>query len=105
MNPFCVTPEYLQRNCFSWLQNKLFITAAFSMCLFMITIWFCFYAIRALDVWGSHEALARERNLRKEVEREFQESRLNICLLINQKHNISVHNSSMKEILICYLVM
>lgn len=31
--------------------------------------------IRALDVWGSHEALARERNLRKEVEREYQESR------------------------------
>lgn len=30
---------------------------------------------RAIDVWGSHEALARERNLRKEVEREYQESR------------------------------
>uniref|UniRef100_A0A8C8DXC8 Proton-coupled zinc antiporter SLC30A9, mitochondrial n=1 Tax=Oryzias sinensis TaxID=183150 RepID=A0A8C8DXC8_9TELE len=30
---------------------------------------------KALDVWGSHEALARERNLRKEVEREYQESR------------------------------
>lgn len=29
---------------------------------------------RALDVWGSQEALARERNLRKEVEREYQES-------------------------------
>lgn len=31
--------------------------------------------IRALEVWGSQEALARERNLRKEVEREYQESR------------------------------
>uniref|UniRef100_A0A8C6KBR0 Solute carrier family 30 member 9 n=1 Tax=Nothobranchius furzeri TaxID=105023 RepID=A0A8C6KBR0_NOTFU len=30
---------------------------------------------RALDVWGSPEALARERNLRKEVEREYEESR------------------------------
>uniref|UniRef100_A0A672NBP8 Proton-coupled zinc antiporter SLC30A9, mitochondrial n=1 Tax=Sinocyclocheilus grahami TaxID=75366 RepID=A0A672NBP8_SINGR len=29
---------------------------------------------KALDVWGSQEALARERNLRKEVEREYQES-------------------------------
>uniref|UniRef100_A0A3P9JEX1 Proton-coupled zinc antiporter SLC30A9, mitochondrial n=1 Tax=Oryzias latipes TaxID=8090 RepID=A0A3P9JEX1_ORYLA len=29
---------------------------------------------KALDVWGSHEALARERNLRKEVEREYQEN-------------------------------
>ncbi|KAF7707520.1 hypothetical protein HF521_018738 [Silurus meridionalis] len=28
---------------------------------------------RALDVWGSMEALARERNLRKDVERQFQE--------------------------------
>lgn len=30
---------------------------------------------RALDVWGSQEALAREKNLRSEVEREYQESR------------------------------
>uniref|UniRef100_A0A3Q3FCJ1 Proton-coupled zinc antiporter SLC30A9, mitochondrial n=1 Tax=Labrus bergylta TaxID=56723 RepID=A0A3Q3FCJ1_9LABR len=29
---------------------------------------------RAIDVWGSHEALARERNLRKEVEKEYQEN-------------------------------
>uniref|UniRef100_A0A8C1NA32 Solute carrier family 30 member 9 n=1 Tax=Cyprinus carpio TaxID=7962 RepID=A0A8C1NA32_CYPCA len=29
---------------------------------------------RALDVWGSQEALARERNLRKEVEKEYQEN-------------------------------
>uniref|UniRef100_A0A8C6WVT2 Solute carrier family 30 member 9 n=1 Tax=Neogobius melanostomus TaxID=47308 RepID=A0A8C6WVT2_9GOBI len=29
---------------------------------------------RALDVWGSPEALARERKLRKEVEREYQEN-------------------------------
>lgn len=29
---------------------------------------------KALDVWGSPEALARERNLRKEVEREYQEN-------------------------------
>uniref|UniRef100_A0A671QK83 Solute carrier family 30 member 9 n=1 Tax=Sinocyclocheilus anshuiensis TaxID=1608454 RepID=A0A671QK83_9TELE len=29
---------------------------------------------RALDVWGSQEALARERNLRKDVEREYQEN-------------------------------
>lgn len=30
---------------------------------------------RAIDVWGSQEALARERNLRKEMEKEYQESR------------------------------
>uniref|UniRef100_A0A8C5HB12 Proton-coupled zinc antiporter SLC30A9, mitochondrial n=1 Tax=Gouania willdenowi TaxID=441366 RepID=A0A8C5HB12_GOUWI len=29
---------------------------------------------KALDVWGSPEALVRERNLRKEVEREYQEN-------------------------------
>uniref|UniRef100_A0A3Q3FCI0 Proton-coupled zinc antiporter SLC30A9, mitochondrial n=1 Tax=Labrus bergylta TaxID=56723 RepID=A0A3Q3FCI0_9LABR len=29
---------------------------------------------KAIDVWGSHEALARERNLRKEVEKEYQEN-------------------------------
>ncbi|KAA0709535.1 Zinc transporter 9 [Triplophysa tibetana] len=29
---------------------------------------------KALDVWGSQEALARERNLRKEVEREYEEN-------------------------------
>lgn len=33
---------------------------------------------RAVDVWGSQEALAREKKLRKEVEREYQESRF-IC--------------------------
>lgn len=31
--------------------------------------------LRALDVWGSLEALARERKLRKEVEREYEESK------------------------------
>ncbi|XP_058506319.1 proton-coupled zinc antiporter SLC30A9, mitochondrial [Solea solea] len=29
---------------------------------------------KALDVWGSHEALAREKNVRKEVEREYHEN-------------------------------
>ncbi|CAB1439411.1 unnamed protein product [Pleuronectes platessa] len=29
---------------------------------------------KALDVWGSQEALAREKNIRKEVEREYQEN-------------------------------
>lgn len=42
---------------------------------FVIHFFFLSVTIRALEVWGSHEALARERNLRKEVEREFQESR------------------------------
>lgn len=36
---------------------------------------------RALDVWGSQEALAREKNLRREVEREYQESRSILCKL------------------------
>lgn len=36
---------------------------------------FCFSPfLRAIDVWGSQEALARERNLRKEMEKEYQES-------------------------------
>lgn len=33
-----------------------------------------FLLFRALEVWGSQEALARERDQRKEVEREYQES-------------------------------
>uniref|UniRef100_A0A673G8X5 Proton-coupled zinc antiporter SLC30A9, mitochondrial n=1 Tax=Sinocyclocheilus rhinocerous TaxID=307959 RepID=A0A673G8X5_9TELE len=36
---------------------------------------------KALDVWGSQEALARERNLRKEVEREYQESMKRVTFL------------------------
>lgn len=43
---------------------------------------FVFVTIRAIDVWGSHEALARERNLRKQVEREYQESKLIFSLTI-----------------------
>lgn len=35
-----------------------------------------FLFLRAIDVWGSPEALARERNLRKEMEKEYQESRI-----------------------------
>lgn len=34
----------------------------------------CSVVCRALEVWGSMEALARERNLRKEVEQQYQES-------------------------------
>lgn len=35
---------------------------------------FLVFLFRALDVWGSQEALTRERNLRKDVEKEYQES-------------------------------
>uniref|UniRef100_A0A665WLC9 Cation efflux protein transmembrane domain-containing protein n=1 Tax=Echeneis naucrates TaxID=173247 RepID=A0A665WLC9_ECHNA len=51
-------PKYTQNN---------FITAVRAMNEFCLKP-------RALDVWGSQEALARERNLRKEVEREYQEN-------------------------------
>lgn len=37
--------------------------------------------LRAIDVWGSQEALARERNLRKEMEKEYQESGFMLSLL------------------------
>jgi zinc transporter 9 len=33
----------------------------------------CIYLYRALEVWGSLEALAREKKLRKEAEIEYRE--------------------------------
>lgn len=49
-------------------------------------------AIRALDVWGSQEALARERNLRKEVEREYEESGFNVSFFLDKwKAVFSIH--------------
>lgn len=55
------------------LQNTEYLPTSCSSHLFYVV--FLSVTVRALDVWGSHEALARERNLRKEVEREYQESR------------------------------
>lgn len=49
----------------------IFFPHYFSLCV----------TFRALDVWGSQEALAREKNLRREVEREYQESRSILCKL------------------------
>lgn len=42
----------------------------------------CSVGCRALEVWGSMEALARERNLRKEVEQLYQDSMRSLQLLI-----------------------
>lgn len=43
---------------------------------------------RALEVWGSIEALARERNLRKEVERQYEESMCALQLVIEMRNKI-----------------
>lgn len=53
----------------------------------VLTFFFPPHYFRALDVWGSQEALAREKNLRREVEREYQESGSilsELCLLSTQ---------------------
>lgn len=67
----CFTPGDILRIQYDLSFNKLLL-----ICLFCYWLYCCLcVTIRALDVWGSHEALARERNLRKEVEREYQESK------------------------------
>lgn len=63
-----------------WRPSQSFVLGGFVtlvLNLGMVLVMCCVSAhfLRAIDVWGSQEALARERNLRKEMEKEYQESR------------------------------
>uniref|UniRef100_A0A3Q4H960 Proton-coupled zinc antiporter SLC30A9, mitochondrial n=1 Tax=Neolamprologus brichardi TaxID=32507 RepID=A0A3Q4H960_NEOBR len=69
MNEFCLKPSDLEQLRKIRRRSPHDDTEAFTVFLRSDV------EAKALDVWGSHEALARERNLRKEVEREYQESR------------------------------
>ncbi|XP_028445869.1 proton-coupled zinc antiporter SLC30A9, mitochondrial isoform X2 [Perca flavescens] len=68
MNEFCLKPSDLEQLRKIRRRSPHDDTEAFTVFLRSDV------EAKALEVWGSHEALARERNLRKEVEREFQES-------------------------------
>uniref|UniRef100_A0A8D0DDA8 Proton-coupled zinc antiporter SLC30A9, mitochondrial n=1 Tax=Sander lucioperca TaxID=283035 RepID=A0A8D0DDA8_SANLU len=78
MNEFCLKPSDLEQLRKIRRRSPHDDTEAFTVFLRSDV------EAKALEVWGSHEALARERNLRKEVEREFQESRFifNFSLLV-----------------------
>uniref|UniRef100_A0AAQ5X4X8 Proton-coupled zinc antiporter SLC30A9, mitochondrial n=1 Tax=Amphiprion ocellaris TaxID=80972 RepID=A0AAQ5X4X8_AMPOC len=69
MNEFCLKPSDLEQLRKIRRRSPHDDTEAFTVFLRSDV------EAKALDVWGSHEALARERKLRKEVEREYQESR------------------------------
>uniref|UniRef100_A0A8C1R5J5 Solute carrier family 30 member 9 n=1 Tax=Cyprinus carpio TaxID=7962 RepID=A0A8C1R5J5_CYPCA len=61
--------KYTQNNFITTVRAmNEFYTVSFTLTLVSVSLF------RALDVWGSQEALARERNLRKEVEKEYQEN-------------------------------
>uniref|UniRef100_A0A665WLS8 Proton-coupled zinc antiporter SLC30A9, mitochondrial n=1 Tax=Echeneis naucrates TaxID=173247 RepID=A0A665WLS8_ECHNA len=87
MNEFCLKPSDLEQLRKIRRRSPHDDTEAFTVFLRSDV------EAKALDVWGSQEALARERNLRKEVEREYQESKflfflpasfdLDICEHIN----------------------
>ncbi|KAA8588699.1 hypothetical protein FQN60_010044 [Etheostoma spectabile] len=68
MNEFCLKPSDLEKLRKIRRRSPHDDTEAFTVFLRSDV------EAKALEVWGSHEALARERNLRKEVEREFEES-------------------------------
>eukprot|EP00064_Thunnus_orientalis_P011952 superscaffoldBa00001778_g11984 len=68
MNEFCLKPSDLEQLRKIRRRSPHDDTEAFTVFLRSDV------EAKALDVWGSHEALARERKLRKEVEREYQES-------------------------------
>ncbi|KAM9741621.1 proton-coupled zinc antiporter SLC30A9, mitochondrial [Menidia menidia] len=68
MNEFCLKPSDLEQLRKIRRRSPHDDTEAFTVFLRSDV------EAKALDVWGSHEALARERNLRKEVEREYQEN-------------------------------
>lgn len=68
MNEFCLKPSDLEQLRKIRRRSPHDDTEAFTVFLRSDV------EAKALDVWGSPEALARERNQRKEVEREYQES-------------------------------
>lgn len=68
MNEFCLKPSDLEQLRKIRRRSPHDDTEAFTVFLRSDV------EAKALDVWGSLEALARERNLRKEVEREYQEN-------------------------------
>uniref|UniRef100_A0A669BD29 Proton-coupled zinc antiporter SLC30A9, mitochondrial n=1 Tax=Oreochromis niloticus TaxID=8128 RepID=A0A669BD29_ORENI len=68
MNEFCLKPSDLEQLRKIRRRSPHDDTEAFTVFLRSDV------EAKALDVWGSHEALARERNLRKEVERQYQEN-------------------------------
>ncbi|XP_061691517.1 proton-coupled zinc antiporter SLC30A9, mitochondrial isoform X2 [Syngnathoides biaculeatus] len=68
MNEFCLKPSDLEHLRKIRRRSPHDDTEAFTVFLRSDV------EAKALDVWGSQEALARERNLRKEVEREYQEN-------------------------------
>uniref|UniRef100_A0A3B5KKT8 Proton-coupled zinc antiporter SLC30A9, mitochondrial n=1 Tax=Xiphophorus couchianus TaxID=32473 RepID=A0A3B5KKT8_9TELE len=78
MNEFCLKPSDLEQLRKIRRRSPHDDTEAFTVFLRSDV------EAKALDVWGSNEALDRERNLRKEVEREYQESRFNICFFVNK---------------------
>uniref|UniRef100_A0A1A8NNM5 Proton-coupled zinc antiporter SLC30A9, mitochondrial n=1 Tax=Nothobranchius rachovii TaxID=451742 RepID=A0A1A8NNM5_9TELE len=68
MNEFCLKPSDLEQLRKIRRRSPHDDTEAFTVFLRSDV------EAKALDVWGSPEALARERNLRKEVEREYEEN-------------------------------
>ncbi|XP_061541406.1 proton-coupled zinc antiporter SLC30A9, mitochondrial [Phycodurus eques] len=68
MNEFCLKPSDLEHLRKIRRRSPHDDTEAFTVFLRSDV------EAKALDVWGSQEALARERNLRKEVEREYEEN-------------------------------
>ncbi|XP_042594722.1 uncharacterized protein LOC109102381 [Cyprinus carpio] len=68
MNEFCLKPSDLEQLRKIRRRSPHDDTEAFTVFLRSDV------EATALDVWGSQEALARERNLRKEVEKEYQEN-------------------------------
>uniref|UniRef100_A0A669F187 Proton-coupled zinc antiporter SLC30A9, mitochondrial n=1 Tax=Oreochromis niloticus TaxID=8128 RepID=A0A669F187_ORENI len=74
MNEFCLKPSDLEQLRKIRRRSPHDDTEAFTVFLRSDV------EAKALDVWGSHEALARERNLRKEVERQYQESKFYFLL-------------------------
>uniref|UniRef100_A0A7N6B3B9 Proton-coupled zinc antiporter SLC30A9, mitochondrial n=1 Tax=Anabas testudineus TaxID=64144 RepID=A0A7N6B3B9_ANATE len=68
MNEFCLKPSDLEQLRKIRRRSPHDDTEAFTVFLRSDV------EAKAIDVWGSHEALARERNVRKEVEREYQEN-------------------------------
>uniref|UniRef100_A0A674NFM9 Proton-coupled zinc antiporter SLC30A9, mitochondrial n=1 Tax=Takifugu rubripes TaxID=31033 RepID=A0A674NFM9_TAKRU len=69
MNEFCLKPSDLEQLRRIRRRSPHDDTEAFTVFLRSDV------EAKAIDVWGSQEALTRERNLRKEMEKEYQESR------------------------------
>uniref|UniRef100_A0AAR2KUT1 Proton-coupled zinc antiporter SLC30A9, mitochondrial n=1 Tax=Pygocentrus nattereri TaxID=42514 RepID=A0AAR2KUT1_PYGNA len=76
MNEFCLKPSDLEQLRKIRRRSPHDDTEAFTVFLRSDV------EAKALDVWGSMEALARERKLRSEVERQYQESMWTLQLLI-----------------------